>query len=134
MNREIINPDGLPEPSGYNHAIAVEGGKLLFLSGQDASNADGEIVSDDLVEQFDQVLANFQKVVEEAGGSMDSIVKLTIFVDDRDEYTDRLEPLGQVFSEYFDGHYPTMALFEVNGFFRRENRIELEGFAVLEEE
>jgi enamine deaminase RidA (YjgF/YER057c/UK114 family) len=133
MQKEIVNPDGLPDPRGYNHAIAVDGGRLLFLAGQDAADPDGEIVSDDMVEQFEQVLRNLQTVVHEAGGEMSNIMKLNVFVDDRDEYEAQLEPLGEVFSEYFEGHYPTMALFEVSGFYREANRVELEGFAVLDD-
>jgi enamine deaminase RidA (YjgF/YER057c/UK114 family) len=83
------------------------------------------------VAQFEQVLSNLQTVVRSAGGEMDDIVKLNVFVADRDEYVESLDPLGAVFSSYFD-EYPTMALFEVNAFFKEDALIELEGFAVVE--
>lgn len=135
MDKQIINPPALPAPRGYNHAILVTGGRLLFLAGQDASDAEGNIVAPgDLVGQFEQVLRNLQAVVEEAGGSLQDIVKLNVFVRDRDSYVANLKPLGQVFRSYFNGYYPAMALFEVAGFFREETLIELEGFAVLGEE
>ena len=132
MDRKIINPSSLPAPRGFNHGILVEGGRLLFLAGQDASDARGSIVAPgNLVGQFEQVLLNLRAVVEEAGGTMQDIVKLNVFVNDRDEYVSNLKPLGQVFRTYFGDHYPAMALFEISAFFRDGNMIELEGIAVI---
>jgi len=134
MSKQIINPPQLPAPRGFNHGFLCSGGKTLFLAGQDASDKDGRIVAPgDLVAQYEQVLANLAAVVEAAGGTTQDIVKLNIFVKDRDAYLENLVGLGQVHRKYFGSHYPAMALFEVNGFFRQENLIELEGFAYLEE-
>jgi len=133
METKIINPPSLPAPRGFNHGILVTGGRLLFLAGQDASDSDGNIVAPgDLVAQFEQVLKNFKAVVEEAGGTMQNIMKLNVFVKNRDVYVANLKPLGKVFRSYFGDHYPAMALFEVSAFFRDENLIELEGMAVIE--
>lgn len=135
MKRKVINPPQLAEPRGFNHGFLVEGGRLLFLAGQDASDGDGNIVAlDDLVVQFEQVLNNLQAVVEEAGGTMQDIVKLNIFVADRNDYRANLKPLGAIFRDYFGEHYPAMALFEVAGFFRDGNLVEMEGLAVLSDE
>ncbi|MDQ7029565.1 MAG: RidA family protein [Ardenticatenia bacterium] len=132
MKKHLINPANLPPPRGYNHAILVEGGRLLFLAGQDASDAEGHIVAPgDLVGQCEQVLRNFQAVLEAAGGTMQDIVKLNIFVRDREAYKANLKPLGEVFRRHFGRYYPAMALFEVSGFFNDEALIELEGVAVL---
>lgn len=132
MEKQLINPSTLAPPRGFNHGVLVSGGKLLFLAGQDAGDADGKIVAPgDLVTQFEQVLRNLKAVVEAAGGTMHDIVKLNIFVKDRADYVAKLKPLGQVFRSYFGDYYPTMALFEVTGFFQEDNLIELEGIAVL---
>lgn len=134
MEKEIIEPDGLAPPRGFNHGVLVEGGKTLYLAGQDGAGPDEEIAApNDLVAQFEQVLENLSAVVEEAGGSSEDIVKLNIFVADRDEYLDSLEPLGEVFSRYFD-EYPALALFEVSAFFKEDALVELEGFAVLDDD
>lgn len=133
MTLTLINPATLPAPKGFNHGILVSGRRLLFLAGQDASDAAGDIVAPgNLVAQFEQVLRNLKAVVEEAGGTTQDIVKLNIFVRDRDDYVANLKPLGRVFRTYFGNHYPTMALFEVSAFFKEENLIELEGIAALE--
>lgn len=134
MEKEILNPDELAPARGFNHGIKVSGGDLLFLAGQDGADETETIVAPgELVPQFEQTLSNLQTVVQEGGGTMDDIVKLNVFVADRDDYIDKLDPLGDVFSDYFD-EYPTMALFEVNKFFKEEALIELEGFAVVDGE
>lgn len=132
MPRRIITPPTLPEPRGFNHGLLITGGALLFLAGQDASDARGRIVAPgDLVAQLDQALGNLRAVVTEAGGVMTDIVKLNIFVRDRDDYVAKLKPLGEVFRRSFGGYYPALALFEVSGFFQRDALIELEGMAVI---
>ena len=134
MDKDIINPPGLAPPRGFNHGIRVDGGQLLFLAGQDGADETETIVAPgDLVAQFEQVLDNLQTVVREAEGEMDDIVKLNVFVADREEYVANAEPLGEVFGSYFE-EYPTMALFEVSGFFKTDALIELEGMAVLDPE
>jgi enamine deaminase RidA (YjgF/YER057c/UK114 family) len=132
MDKQIITPPALPRPRGFSHGILTTGGKLLFLAGQDASDADGRIVAPgDVVAQLDQVLHNLHAVVHEAGGQMTDIVKLNIFVRDRDDYIAKHKPLGEVFRRYFSGYYPALALFEVSALFQRDALIELEGMAVL---
>jgi enamine deaminase RidA (YjgF/YER057c/UK114 family) len=133
MPKEIVNPPQLPPPRGYNHGIVGSGGRILFLAGQDASDGDGSIVAPgNLLAQFEQVLRNVEAVVEAAGGTMHDVVKLNIFVSDRDAYVTNLRELGRIFRRYFGDHYPAMALFEVSAFFRDENLIEMEGMAYLE--
>lgn len=131
MNKQLINPPQLPPPRGFNHGIVTEGGRLLFLAGQDASDGNGRIISGDLVAQYEQVLRNLQAVVIEAGGTMQDIVKLNIFVKDRDDYRSKLRELGHVHKKYFGGYYPTMALLEISNFFQEGNLVELEGIAVI---
>lgn len=132
MNRDILNPPSLARPSGFNHGILTTGGKLLFLAGQTASNAEGQIVGvGDLVAQYAQVLHNLQTVVAAANGTMQHIVKMTIFVSNRDEYLAHLKPLGQVHRTYFGNYYPATALFEISRFFQDGALIEIEGIAVL---
>jgi enamine deaminase RidA (YjgF/YER057c/UK114 family) len=132
MERRIINPLTLAPPRGFNHGILVPADRLLFLAGQDASDGAGQIVAPgDLVAQFDQVLGNLRAVVEVAGGQMQDIAKLTVYVADRDAYRANLPQIGEVYRRYFGHYYPAMALFEVSGFFQEEALIEIEGIAVI---
>lgn len=133
MTKRIVTPLSLVKPHGFSHGIVTTGGRTLWLGGQDASDADGRIVAPgDLVAQLDQALHNLHAVVHEAGGQMADIVKLTIFVRDRDDYLARLSALGAVWKQYFGDYYPALALFEVTGFFQQNALIELEGVAVIE--
>lgn len=135
MKKTIINPPTLARPVGFCHGVLVTGGRLLFLAGQTGSNADGQITAPgDLVAQFEQTLRNLQTVVETAGGTMQDITKLNIFVRDRDDYLAHLKPLGTVHRSFFGTYYPAMALFEVSRFFQNDTLVEIEGFAVINSE
>lgn len=133
MHKELVNPPELAQPSGFSHGVISSGGKLLFLAGQTASDPEGQIVAPgDIVAQYEQVLRNLKTVVESAGGSMQQIVKMTIFVRDRDLYRLHLKALGRVHRSFFGRYYPATALLEISRFFQDEALIEIEGIAVLE--
>jgi enamine deaminase RidA (YjgF/YER057c/UK114 family) len=131
-DRQIINPPELAKPRGFSHGIVCEGGRMLMLAGQDASDVEGVIrAPGDLLAQYEQVLKNLKAVVEAAGGTMADIVKLNIYVTDRDAYRAQLKPLGEIYRAYFGRHYPVMALFEIKGLFNPDAMIEIEGIAHL---
>lgn len=133
MPKHIITPPSLPSPHGFNHGLLTEGGRILWLAGQDASGPDGKIVGGrDVVAQYEQALKNLQAVVEAAGGAMQDVVKLNIYTTDRALYKANLKALGKVMKAYFGGYFPAMAFFEVKGLFQEEALVELEGVAVVE--
>ncbi len=133
MGKTIINPLTLARPRGFSHGVLVSGGQLLFLAGQTSSDAEGNIMAPgDLVAQYEQVLRNLKAVVEAAGGKMQDIAKINIFVRDRDDYLAHLKQLGQVHRSFFGNYYPATALFEISRLFQDEAVIEIEGMAVLE--
>jgi enamine deaminase RidA (YjgF/YER057c/UK114 family) len=135
MEKTIINPPTLAPPIGFSHGVLVTGGRLLFLAGQTGSNAEGQIMAPgDLVAQYEQTLRNLQAVVEVAGGKIQDITKLNIFIRDRDDYLAHLKSLGIVHRSFFGAYYPAMALFEVSRFFQNETLVEIEGFAVIDTE
>jgi enamine deaminase RidA (YjgF/YER057c/UK114 family) len=130
--RRILRPTSLARPTGFSHGIVTTGGRLLFLAGQTSIDAEGQVVAPgDIVGQYRQVLANLEAVVEEAGGDITDIVKMTIFVGDRDNYVENLKPLGLVHKEFFGDYYPATALLEISRFFQEGVMVEIEGIAVL---
>jgi len=134
-SKTIFNPPSLARPVGFSHGIRTIGGHVLFLAGQTALDTAGRIVAPgDIVAQYRQVLANLQQVVHAAGGQMQNIVKMTIFVKDRDDYKAHLKELGQVHKSFFGAYYPAIALLEISRFFDDDAMIEIEGIAVLEED
>jgi enamine deaminase RidA (YjgF/YER057c/UK114 family) len=129
----IVNPPRLARPSGFSHGIEARG-RLLFLAGQTAQDAQGRIVATgDLVGQFRQALANVGAVLEAAGGTLRDLVKVTFFVVNKDDYRARARAIGQVYRELLGGHYPAATLVEVKALWDPEALIEIDGIAVLEE-
>ena len=96
MELERVNPPSLPRPSGFSHAVVTTGGRLVFLAGQIAHGADGAIVGDTIVAQFEQALANVLEALRAAGGEPGHLASLTIYAVDLDDYrAQRLEHVGQ---------------------------------------
>jgi len=132
MPKSVVNPPTLVRPSGFSHGVEARG-RLLFLAGQTAQDAEGRIVArGDLAGQFRQVLANLKAVVEAQGGTLQDIAKLTLYVLDKEAYRANLKAIGQVYREYFGRHYPAMTLVEVKGLWDEGALIEIDGFAVLD--
>ena len=132
--KTVVNPAALAKPSGYSNAILTEGGRLLFMAGQTGMDATGAIAHPgDVVAQFRQALANLKTVVEEAGGTMTDIVKLTLFVTDKAAYRLNLKPIGEVYRSVFGRYYPAMTLIEVKSLFDDAAMVEVEGIAVIGE-
>jgi enamine deaminase RidA (YjgF/YER057c/UK114 family) len=132
MKKTIVNPPTLAPPLGFSHGIVTEGGRMLFLAGQTGSDASGRIVAPgDLVAQYDQAVANLEEVCRAASGALTDIVKLNIFVRDRDDYVAKRKELGRVHRNRFGAYYPTMALFGVTALFQEDALVELEGIAVI---
>src|ERR1051325_10517463 len=107
MSFTFINPESLGAPRGYSNGVLSEAnGRLLLIAGQVAWDQNQEIVSDDLVEQFDRALANVITVVTEAGGQPDRIARLIIYVIDKKEYRDRMKEIGDRYRARMGKHFP----------------------------
>lgn len=129
-----VNPPALARPVGFSHGVEASGGRLLFIAGQVARDAAGNVVGKgDLVAQFRQVCENLRTVVAAAGGQLSDVVKLTIYVLDVGDYKAKLKPLGAVYREHFGRHYPAMTLVGARDLFDAADGclIEIEGMAVL---
>lgn len=88
MAKEIIHTDAAPAAVGpYSQAVVATGGRTVYLSGQiGLEPATGELVSENFEGQVRQAFANLQAVIEAAGGSLDSIVKLNLFLTDLSKF------------------------------------------------
>ena len=132
MEKTVFNPARLAKPAGYAHGIRTEGGRLLFLAGQMGVNPDGKIIApNDLAAQFGQALSNLEVVVDEAGGKVTDIVKLTIFITDKSAYLTNLRSIGAAYRSVMGRHYPAMTLVEVKSLFDDQALVEIEGMAVI---
>ena len=127
-----INPEALGPPRGWtNGMLGPEGGRVLFIAGQDAANADGEVTTDDFVEQFDIALRKMMCVVTDAGGVAASIGRMTIYVTDLDAYRASRKEIGEVYRNHLGRHFPAMALVEVARLVDARGKLEVEATAVI---
>jgi NAD(P)-dependent dehydrogenase (short-subunit alcohol dehydrogenase family) len=128
----IINPEELGAPRGWsNGMLAQAGGRTLFIAGQTARDASGQVAAADFVSQFDRALGNVLAVVRQAGGEPEDIGRLTIYVTDIAQYRAGLKPLGDVYRRRMGTHYPAMALVEVKSLVDQAAVVEIEATAVL---
>ena len=135
MDHQLINPAAWVKPSGYAHGVSASSGWMLFLGGQTGVDATGKIVSPgDIVAQCAQAYANLKAVIDEAGGSVTDVVKLTIYVTDKAAYKANLKSIGVAYRHVFGRHYPAMTLVEVKSLFDEEALIEIDGFAMIQGE
>lgn len=129
---EAIDPGTLGRPRGYSHGLlAPAGGRVLLVAGQIGWDGDQRLVGPGFVEQFERALANVLAVVRQAGGAAGHVGRLTIFVVDRQEYVQALEPVGEAYRRVLGRHYPAMSLVEVAGLLEPGARVEIEATAVL---
>ena len=79
--REYKNPPGLSTPRGYSHTVSVTGGRTVYVAGQVAYNAQGEVVGKgDLRAQARQAFENLRIALSAAGGSFKDLVKINTYV------------------------------------------------------
>ena len=128
MGKEIINPAGMAPPSGYSYAVR-KSGTPVFISGQVALDADGKLVGEgDAAAQTEQVFRNLKTVVEGAGGTMDDIVKITVYVTD----PSYRPAVGASRLKHFkEGQYPASTYLVVSGLAIPQLLVEIEAVAVI---
>jgi enamine deaminase RidA (YjgF/YER057c/UK114 family) len=127
----FINPETFPAPRGYNNGVLVTPGELLFVAGQIGWDSQARIVSDRFTDQFDRALANVLAVVASAGGTPQSLVKLTIFVTERAEYVAQQREIGERYRQRLGKHFPAMTLVEVKALLEPGAKVEIEAVAVI---
>ncbi len=130
MALERINPRELGAPSGFSHAVVGEG-RMVFLAGQTALDAQGQIVGDGVVRQFEQALGNLVAALRAAGGEPEHLASLTVYIVDMDDYRAHAADIGQVWKGLIGRDYPAMAGIGVNRLWDAEALVEVQGVAVL---
>jgi len=128
MTLKIIQPDGWAPARGYANGVLTEDG-TLHIGGQIGWNGDQVFESHDFVGQMEQTLANIKAIVDEAGGSVDDIVRLTWFITDKREYLARQKEVGAAYRRVFGRHFPAMSVVVVAGLIEDEALIEIEATA-----
>jgi len=113
MTRKIIRTDKAPAPVGpYNQAIAATG-TMLFVAGQIAIDLrlNNIVYTDDVAKQTEQVMANLEAILTEAGATWLDVVKTTVFLKDMNDFA----AVNAVYAKYFDAETaPARACVEVS--------------------
>lgn len=105
MSKQAIHTDAAPAAIG-TYSQAIRTGGLVFLSGQiPLDPASGNVVDGDFAARATQVFENLKAVAEEAGSSLDNVVKLTIFLTDLGNFA----TVNEVMAGYFAEPYPARA-------------------------
>lgn len=128
---QFINPEGLSKPTGYTHTVIVQPGKLVYISGQVALNAKGEVVGNgDLRAQVTQVMENLKAALAAVGATMQDIVKVNTYVVNLKP--DQRPIIGEVRKKYISAeHPPASTLVGVTALAREEFLIEIEAIAAV---
>ncbi len=127
---EVLHPAHWKAAQGFANGIVAEG-RLVFLAGQIGWNAQAQFESDDFIAQTRQALANIVTLVEEAGGKVEHIVRLTWFVTSKQEYVTRLRELGAAYRAVMGRHFPAMTLVQVVALVEDRAKVEIEATAVI---
>ena len=91
----------------YSQGIVTD--KLFFSSGQIPLTASGELITGDVAKQTHQVFANLKAVLKEAGASLETVIKATVFIKNMDDFS----KVNEVYGEYFKDHKPARSCVEV---------------------
>ena len=129
---KILQPPGWPRPKGYSNGISTSG-RMIFTAGVIGWDENEMIVSHRLDQQLGQALRNVLGILAEDGASAEHIVRLTIYVTDRQQYLAQRDELGPIWKSVMGSHYPAVALVEVKGLVNSAALVEIEATAVVPE-
>jgi len=129
----LFNPPTLVKPvAGYSQVAVVNEGKMVYISGQVALDASGQLVGkDDFLAQVEQIYKNLQAAIEAAGGTFHNVIKLNFYC------VDSVDPalipgIREIRDKYVNTHNPPASTFViVRRLIRPEWLIEIEAVAAV---
>ncbi len=131
MRRRVIQSPKLPAPmrgGAFSAGVEAPAGQTVYVSGQVSMDAEGNVVGEgDVRAQTEKVLENVATVLEAAGGSLDDVVKVTVFITDMAHY----DGIHEVRRRYFGEPYPASSMVEVSALIDPRLLVEVEAVAVI---
>jgi 2-iminobutanoate/2-iminopropanoate deaminase len=129
-NREYLESDARQRERAYSPAVKVTGGTTIYLAGHTGYQDDrGETYSGDFDGQVRTAFERMRKTLQTAGGKLEDIVTMTVFVTDMANGT----RFTQLRKEFFrEGRYPSSALIGIKDLARPEMMIEIQAIAVVD--
>jgi 2-iminobutanoate/2-iminopropanoate deaminase len=109
--KEIVRTEAAPAPfQGAPYSQAIKANGFVFVSGQLSLRAgDKELSAGDIGSQTEQVFANLRAILEEAGTSLDNLVKTTVFLQNLDDFA----AMNEVYSKHVGERPPARSTVEV---------------------
>jgi 2-iminobutanoate/2-iminopropanoate deaminase len=129
MSRTKVSVPDVAEAGPGLWSNAVRAGDMLFISGQVARPFEGgtQLVGNNEYEQARQIFSRIDRIIKAAGGTMDNLVKMTIYVVDITKNTE----VWRARREFFTGDFPASTLVEVRSLAGPETLVEIEAVAYL---
>ena len=126
---EYLQGTDMQRSRAYSPAVITEGGRIVWLAGQTATtDGDGKDISGNFEAQTRRVFALMDQTLRRAGGTLASLVTMTVFIKEP-RYGDRFAAIrGELFP---GGNYPASALITVSNFARPGIEIEIQGIGVV---
>lgn len=138
MPKKILDSPRMYKKTGppvgpYSQAVAVTGGTLIFIAGQVAWGPDGRVVGKgDIAVQYRHIMENLKAILAEAGGTMESIVKITNFVTRRVTKSEAYPQIAAIRKEYIPKDFPVSAMIEVEALMDPDLLVEVEAVAAVD--
>jgi len=125
-----LNPQALGTPSGYSQVVEVRAERLVFIAGQTATDASGNVIGKgDFAAQAEQVFKNLGTALAAAGCTAANLVKLTVFLRDMSELSAYREARNRFFASVTPPAAPAITLIEVSRLYGPDFLIEIEAVA-----
>ena len=109
MKSKIIHPKNWKPAKGYANGILASNGHL-YIGGQIGWDSQKIFNSNTFIGQMEQTLINIVQILEEAGGEINNIVRLTWYIKDKKEYLHNQKEIGKVYQKIMGHHYPAMSM------------------------
>ncbi len=108
-SKKVILTENAPSPVGP-YSQAIQAGEFLFIAGQIPANpSTGEIIRGDIQGATKQVMENLKAIVEEAGYSMEDLVRCRVYLKNMDEF----KQMNEIYGSFFGEKPPARAAIEV---------------------
>jgi 2-iminobutanoate/2-iminopropanoate deaminase len=129
--REEVRSPKLNKPLGVfaqANKVTTSDGTIVFVSGLTSRAPDGSVVGvGDITKQTETVLTNLQHVLAEAGGTLDHVVKVTVYIRNMEDF----KKIHAVRERFFKPPYPASTMVEVSKLVDAELLIEIEAVAFI---
>ena len=111
MSKDVVRTETAPAPfQGAPYSQAIKAGTFVFISGQLALQpGQKELMGGEIGAQTEQVFANLRAILEEAGSSLDQLVKTTVFLQNLDDFAG----MNEVYAKHVGSTPPARSTVEV---------------------